>query len=92
MLIHPSQREGRESWEKMMYRADCITYVSTTQGTRRIKDRKISRKTDYSSRALPYVRGDLTLQNCISGVTTPMENYASMILHYIYISCHRGAS
>ena len=55
LLIHPRQREGQESWKNMMHRAYCVNSitlgetqrdVSTTQGTRRIKeDPKRSKKT-----------------------------------------------
>ena len=55
MLMHPRQREGQESWENMMYRAYFINSItlgeiqwdiSTTQGRRRMKDRKRSEKTN----------------------------------------------
>ena len=51
--------------------------VSTTQGVRRIKDqKKVLEDWLQEGSTIP---DDMTLQNCTSGVTSPMENHGSMI-------------
>ena len=57
--------------------------ISTTQGTRRIKDRKRFKKTDYTGLFHTY---SMTLPKCIDGITNPMKNHSSMILPLLSIS------